>query len=86
MAPDYADLHGEWDDVEVEAPDVTDRQTLLTLAKMTSNAYVLPESGEWWPVDDWNASLPFGWAGETDGLRGHVVSIRGGGQLKSVCG
>jgi lipase ATG15 len=44
-----------WEDTEVEAPDVTDRETLRTLAKMTSNAYVLPESTEWWPLEDYNA-------------------------------
>ncbi len=45
----------QWEDTEVLAPDVTDRETLRTLAKMTSNAYVLPDGGEWYPLDDWNA-------------------------------
>lgn len=74
VAPDYNDHHGEWEDVEVRAPDVSDRQTLITLAKMTSNAYVSPDSGEWWPVKGWNSSVPFGWEPDADGLRGHVVS------------
>jgi lipase ATG15 len=75
-APDFDDLSktNGWEDVEVVAPDVTDRQTLLTLAKMTSNAYITPDSGEWWPTGDWNASVPFGWESEADGLRGHIVS------------
>lgn len=74
VAPDYGDDHGEWEDVEVVAPDVTDRQTLISMAKMTSNAYVLPDSGEWWPIKGYNASIPFGWEPDADGLRGHVVS------------
>jgi lipase ATG15 len=69
------DLEGDWEDVEVLGPDVTDRQTLITLAKMTSNAYVLPDSGEWWPLEGWNATTPFGWEADADGLRGHVVSL-----------
>ena len=50
-------------------PDVKDRQTLLTLAKMTSNAYVTPDSGQWWPTAGYNVTLPFGWEPDTDGLR-----------------
>ena len=44
----------EWEDVDVEVPDIDDRETLKTLAKMTSNAYVLPDSTEWWGLDEWN--------------------------------
>jgi hypothetical protein len=44
----------QWEDTEVEVPDVTDRETLKTLAKMASNAYVTPESTEWWGLDEWN--------------------------------
>lgn len=64
----------EWEDVEVEVPDVTDRETLRTLAKMASNAYVTPESSEWWGLDEWNSSIPFGWEKDADGLRGHVFA------------
>lgn len=45
----------EWEDVEIEVPDVTDRQTIITLAKMASDAYVVPDSSEWWPLDGYNA-------------------------------
>jgi lipase ATG15 len=40
-----------WDEDEVPGPDVTRRDTLLTLAKMTSNAYY-PNSTEtgWWDL------------------------------------
>ncbi|KAK4686066.1 lipase ATG15, partial [Tremellales sp. Uapishka_1] len=75
-APNYEDdsVGAGWEDVEVPAPDIRDRQTLITLAKMTSNAYVTPDSGEWWPVGGWNATMPFGWEDSADGLRGHVFA------------
>lgn len=65
---------GDWDDVEVDAPDVTDRQTLLTLAKMSSNAYTTPEESNWWPLDKFNNGTGYGWEPDADGLRGHIVS------------
>lgn len=72
-APSYDDHEG-WDDVEVRAPDVTDRQTLIAMAKMASNAYTTPDvDGEWWPLGAWNQTIPFGWEKDADGLRGHVV-------------
>ncbi len=43
-----------WEEEEVVAPDTRDRETLLTLAKMTSNAYTLPESSDWYPLERWN--------------------------------
>ena len=37
------------------APDVTSRETLLMLAKMTSNAYIYPEETGWYDLDgEWN--------------------------------
>lgn len=84
IAPEYDDHHG-WEDVEVVAPDVSDRQTLITMAKMASNAYVLPDGGEWWPLSDWNATGPFGWEPDADGLRGHVVGQLDESRLMKVC-
>ena len=75
VAPDYADDDGDWEDVEIVGPDIRDRQTLMALAKMSSNAYVTPDGGEWWPVEGWNGTLPFGWEPDSDGLRGHVVRL-----------
>lgn len=66
---------GEWDDVQVEAPDVTDRQTLLNLAKMASNAYFEQDADGWYPVPGTNHSTPVGWEPDDDGLRGYIVSI-----------
>ncbi|KAH7924667.1 alpha/beta-hydrolase [Leucogyrophana mollusca] len=61
-----------WDDVDVAGPDVQDRQTLLTLAKMTNNAYFEPGEIGWYDQSGWNTSYPFGWEPESDGFRGHV--------------
>jgi hypothetical protein len=44
-----------WSSALTTAPDVEDRETLLTLAKMTSNAYFRPDSSEWY-------DLPSPWA------------------------
>ncbi|WWC68708.1 uncharacterized protein I206_102642 [Kwoniella pini CBS 10737] len=75
IAPDMNSDDGDWEDVEVIAPDIKDRQTLITLAKITSNAYVLPDSGEWWPVGKFNNhTVPFGWDDNADGLRGHIFA------------
>lgn len=45
----------DWEEIEVEAPDVTDRKTLLALAMMSSNAYIEPNSTDWYSLDKWNA-------------------------------
>ncbi len=45
----------DWDTIEVEGPDVDDRETLLLLAKMTNNAYLLPDEPGWYPLGEhWN--------------------------------
>jgi len=40
----------DWDEEEITGPDVESRETLLVLAKMTSNAYLQPEDKEWYPL------------------------------------
>lgn len=45
----------DWEEIEVEAPDTTDRKTLLALAMMSSNAYIEPNSTEWYSLDKWDA-------------------------------
>lgn len=67
----------QWDEVEVETPDVTDVETLAGLAKMTSNAYVDGShqgSSGWYDLSSggWNLSDSFGW--QEDGIRGHVFA------------
>ncbi|KAK4942290.1 hypothetical protein LTR10_017896 [Elasticomyces elasticus] len=64
----------EWHEVPVRTPDVSDKTTVVNLAKMTSNAYVFaPSQPDWLNSSlDFNHSDSFGWAGE--GLRGHVFT------------
>ena len=66
----------DWYDEDVVAPDVTDRDTVVALALMSSNAYTkVPGSGEWLNISEpWNGSDSnhFGWDGK--GLRGHVFT------------
>ncbi|KAJ7339303.1 Alpha/Beta hydrolase protein [Mycena albidolilacea] len=62
-----------WNSVQVEGPDVSKREALLQLAKMTSNSYVGDRGHKsWYPLDGWNSSTPFGWEPDADGFRGHV--------------
>ena len=73
---DYVPM--EWTEVEVDAPDVTDVDTLAGLAKMTANAYedaTHVGQGDWYNLTDggWNLSDSFGW--REDGIRGHVFAM-----------
>ncbi|KAG9009801.1 putative lipase atg15 [Tulasnella sp. JGI-2019a] len=64
----------DWDEDEILGPDVTSRETLLELAKMTNNAYVERSDPAWYSLGDhWNNdTLPFGWEPDADGFRGHI--------------
>ncbi|KAF8320067.1 alpha/beta-hydrolase [Clavulina sp. PMI_390] len=65
----------DWDEDEIEGPDVTDRETLLLLAKMTNDAYLSPGESGWYDLgDQWNTSYPFGWEPDADGFRGHIFA------------
>ncbi|KAK7032316.1 putative lipase atg15 [Paramarasmius palmivorus] len=68
----------DWEEDEVPGPDVEKRETLLTLAKMTNNAYFedLDSGGkEWYDLGpDWPNTHPFGWEPEADGFRGQVFA------------
>ncbi|KAL4065137.1 hypothetical protein J3A83DRAFT_4099812, partial [Scleroderma citrinum] len=48
--------------------------TLLTLAKMTNNAYFAGCDTGWYDVEGFNSvsSIPVGWEPTADGLRGHI--------------
>ena len=63
-----------WTIEDIAGPNTTDKETVLTLAKMTWNAYTKePGTGEWQDVKgEFNHSQGFGWEG--DGLRGHVFA------------
>jgi len=63
----------KWGEFDTVLPDVSDIDTLASLAKMTNNAYSLPGEDRWFdPGGTWNLSDSFGW--EEDGLRGHVFA------------
>ena len=48
-----------WDEEEIEAPDVESRETLLTLSKMSNNAYLDPGESGWYDLGDtWNVVCP----------------------------
>ncbi|KAI9721112.1 MAG: putative lipase atg15 [Candelaria pacifica] len=60
---------------DIPGPNVTDKETILNLARMASNAYETdPSSTSWEDVSygGFNFSNSFGWEG--DGLRGHIFA------------
>ncbi|OTB07182.1 hypothetical protein M426DRAFT_318208 [Hypoxylon sp. CI-4A] len=61
-----------WTVDEVLGPDVTQKETVLTMALIASDAYVMnPTLPDWDEVGEpFNRSADFGW--ESDGLRGHI--------------
>ncbi len=63
-----------WSLDEIPGPDVTDKGTVLSLAKMTLDAYIQePFTHDWKDVKEgFNYSQSFGW--EEDGLRGHIFA------------
>ncbi|KAH9041620.1 alpha/beta-hydrolase [Lactarius pseudohatsudake] len=65
----------DWEEDEIPGPDVSKRETLLLLAKMTSNAYVEPDTGEWYNLtDEWGIHAPVGWEPDDDGFRGYIFA------------
>ena len=79
---DYAQIHGTsatlpataWTTDEVAGPNISDKGTIMTLAKMAANAYVQDHAGsEWKDVKGgFNYTDDFGW--QQDGLRGHIFA------------
>ncbi|KAH8195021.1 hypothetical protein TruAng_010811 [Truncatella angustata] len=69
-----AGLPSAWTIDHVPAPNVTDKETVLSMALIASDAYVaIPGMPDWEEVGEpFNRSADFGW--ETDGLRGHVFA------------
>ncbi|TFK98615.1 alpha/beta-hydrolase [Pterulicium gracile] len=65
-----------WDEWEIPGPDTESRKTLLELAKMTNNAYVVDNNDtQWYELDKrWTDAYPFGWEPDADGFRGHVFA------------
>ncbi|PTB66559.1 alpha/beta-hydrolase [Trichoderma citrinoviride] len=61
-----------WTMDEVSSPDITDKDTVLTMAYVAADAYVENDGqADWQDIGaPFNRSLDFGWG--TDGLRGHI--------------
>ncbi|KAL4903616.1 putative lipase atg15 [Aspergillus multicolor] len=64
----------QWAMDTVAGPNVTDKKTVLTFAKMTANDYIeVPGTEDWEDVNGkLNYSRSFGW--QNDGLRGHIYA------------
>lgn len=65
-----------WTKETVPAPNISDKATLISLAKMAANAYAFNASApEWQDIGKpFNYTDSFGW--EMDGIRGHVFADR----------
>ncbi|KAG9118594.1 putative lipase atg15 [Ceratobasidium sp. 392] len=62
-----------WGEDNVEGPATDKRETLLALAKMTSNAYFRRDEPGWYDLGgNWTADHSIGWDPDVDGFRGHV--------------
>lgn len=61
-----------WIAEDVQGPDVQDKDTIISLASMSEDAYKPGrDDPEWIDVDGkYNTSVPFGW--DDSGIRGHV--------------
>jgi len=73
-SPLFAPFSDAWVTEDVVAPNISDMNAILTLAKIASNAYIrIPETEDWYDLGKhWNESTHFGW--EQNGLRGHVFA------------
>ncbi|KAK5001133.1 putative lipase atg15 [Elasticomyces elasticus] len=63
-----------WTVDDILGPNITDKDTVLSFARMAANAYILePNTGDWEDiVGGFNYTEDFGW--ESDGLRGHIFA------------
>ena len=63
-----------WTIDDVPGPNVTDKQSVLSLAHVAANAYIIShDDPEWYDVGPgFNYTNDFGW--EDDGLRGHIFA------------
>ena len=60
-----------WTIDDIPGPNVSDKMTVIALARMAQAAYVLePDTTHWQNISEFHNSTNFGW--ESDGLRGHV--------------
>ncbi|CAH1756725.1 19535_t:CDS:2 [Entrophospora sp. SA101] len=64
----------DWDEEIKLVPDIKDYRTLINLAKMTYNAYLIDNDAiDWYDIGkEYPKNQSFGW--EEDGVRGHVFT------------
>ncbi|PQE30724.1 hypothetical protein CJF32_00005901 [Rutstroemia sp. NJR-2017a WRK4] len=63
-----------WTIDELPGPNITDKETIITLAQMAANAYVdTPDTGDWKDVNGgFNRTDDYGFGWDADGLRGYI--------------
>jgi lipase ATG15 len=63
-----------WTVDDIPGPNITDKETVITFARMAADAYVrVPYTEDWEDINpDYDDGVDFGWEG--DGLRGHVFA------------
>lgn len=67
----WASSPSAWTIDDIPGPNVSDKMTVIALARMAQAAYVLePDTTHWQNISEFHNSTDFGW--ESDGLRGHV--------------
>ncbi|KAL5339556.1 Alpha/Beta hydrolase protein [Aspergillus crustosus] len=71
----------DWTMDTVAGPNIADRKTVLTFAKMTANDYIeVPGTEDWQDINGkLNYSTSFGW--QNDGLRGHIYADQTNGTI-----
>ncbi|KAF2843125.1 alpha/beta-hydrolase [Patellaria atrata CBS 101060] len=64
----------DWTIDKIDGPNVTDKETVVSFARMAANAYIEEHgTGEWEDVGSgFNYTEDFGWS--NDGLRGHIFA------------
>lgn len=72
----WASSPDAWTMDEVQGPDVTSMETILTFAQMAANAYVeQPNTGDWKDVHGgFNRTNDVGFGWDSDGLRGYLYA------------
>jgi lipase ATG15 len=71
----YSDaIPSAWSIDNVLVPNITDKATILSFARMAIDAYYINDTCAGWDHvgKDFNSSIGFGWEG--DGLRGHIFA------------
>ena len=65
-----------WSMDQVDGPDVTNTETILTFAQMAANAYVpVVDEGDWKDVNGgFNRTDDYGFGWHSDGLRGYLYA------------